>query len=552
MNSLIDTIMGRLGGGRQAAIIGIGVLVTALVFGVSRWATAPTMVPLYADVPVEQVKAMTDKLTESGIAYELDRTGTTIMVASGDLARARVDLAAGDTPNSGRPGLELFDKPTWGMTDFTQKVNYRRALEGELERTIGKMKNVEAVKVHLAIEDEKVFKDDERPSKASVTLTMNGGDRPAQETVQGIAQLVASSVGGLEPEHVTIVDERGQALTMQDEGSLTGLTSRQLKVQKEVETYMEEKANKLLSSLVGNGNARVQVAASINFDKVERTVQAVDPEKQALSTEQKAEVTPSTPQQGAGYSTSATSYENTKSVESFSGAIGNVKKLTVAVLVADKVTYPAAPAAPAADSTKPADSTAAAAPTAAPEPIITARTPEEIARIEALVRNALGVDSTRGDMISVVSAPFDMPAPAAKADTASAPQDLMSKIQANPKPVVALAALVVLLILGLAAVFILRPKKVKQIAAAPQPDALPPAPGYAELPASTQMQMAMQGITDGESDDDMDDAPEQLEERRAPIKLPPMPTTPEREQAIATVEQRPDAALRVTRQWLRA
>ena len=549
MNSLFDSIMGRLGGGRQAAIISIGVLVAALVFGVSRWATAPTMVPLYADVPVEQVKAMTEKLTESGIAYELDRTGTTILVSNNDLARARVDLAAGDTPNSGRPGLELFDKPTWGMTDFTQKVNYRRALEGELERTIGKMKNVEAVKVHLAIEDEKVFKDDDRPSKASVTLTMQGGDRPAQETVQGIAQLVASSVGGLEPEHVTVVDERGQALTMQDEGSLAGLTSRQLAVQKEVETYMEEKANKLLSSLVGNGNARVQVAASINFDKVERTVQAVDPERQALATEQKAEVTPSTPQQGAGYSTSATSYENTKSVESFSGAIGNVKKLTVAVLVADKVTFPAAPAAPVADTTAPADSTKAAVPAALPDPIITARTPEEIARIEALVRNALGVDSTRGDMISVVSAPFDMPTRSiATADTAIAPQDLIGKIQANPKPVVAIAALVVLLVLGLAAVILLRPKKVKQLAAPQLPDALPPGSGYAELPASTQMQMAMQGLGDGSQGSDDE---EEIEQRRAPIKLPPIPTTPEREQAIATVEQRPDAALRVTRQWLR-
>ncbi len=534
MNSLLDSLMGRLGGGRQIAIIAIGVVVTALVFGVSRWATAPTMVPLYADVPVENVKAMTDKLTESGIAYELDRTGTTIMVASADLARARVDLAAGDVPNAGRPGLELFDKPTWGMTDFTQKVNYRRALEGELERTIGKMKDVEAVKVHLALEDDKIFKANERPSKASVTLTMNGGDTPAAGTVKGIAQLVASSVGGLEPEHVTVVDERGQALTMQDEGSLAGLTSRQLTVQKEVESYMEEKADKLLSSLVGNGNARVQVAASINFDKVERTVQAVDPERQALSTEQKAEVTPSTPQQGAGYSTSATSYENTKSVENFSGAIGNVKKLTVAVLVADKVTMPA----PDTTATTPA------------QPTITPRTTEELARIEALVRNALGVDSTRGDMISVVSAPFDMPQPeVARTDSVVAPQDILARIQENPKPVVAIAALVVLLILALVAVFVLRPKKNKQELTAGQQDALPPGSGYAELPASTQMQMAMQGGTADQMNgvEEM----EEIEERRAPIKLPPMPTTPEREQAIATVEQRPDAALRVTRQWLR-
>jgi flagellar M-ring protein FliF len=544
MNSLLDTFTGRLGGGRQAAIIAIGVLVTALVFGVSRWATAPTMVPLYADVPVERVKAMTDKLIESGIAYELDRTGTTIMVSSADLARARVDLAAGDVPQGGRPGLELFDKPTWGMTDFTQKVNYRRALEGELERTIGKMKHVEAVKVHLALEDDKVFKSDERPSKASVTLTMSGGDRPGQATVQGIAQLVASSVGGLEPEHVTVVDERGQALTMQDEGSVAGLSSRQLTVQKEVETYMEQKADKLLSSLVGVGNARVQVAASINFDKVERTVQAVDPERQALSTEQKAEVTPSTPQQGAGYSTSATSYENTKSVESFSGAIGNVKRLTVAVLVADKVTMPPVVVPDSAATTAPAAALVA--------PIVTVRTPEEIARIEALVRNALGVDSTRGDMISVVSAPFDMPVPvAAKADTAIVPQDLIGKIQANPKPVVAIAALAVLLILGLAAVFLLRPKKSKQLAGAAQPDALPQGSGYAELPASTQMQMAMQGMPGMQNGDQDGYEDVMVEERRAPIKLPPVPTTPEREQAVATVEQRPDAALRVTRQWLR-
>ena len=142
MQSFFDSLTGRLGGGRQLAIIAIGVVVTAVVFGVSRWATAPTMVPLYADLPVENVKAMTDQLTESGITYTLDRTGTTILVPSEDLARARVDLAAGDVPNAGRPGLELFDKPTWGMTDFTQKVNYRRALEGELERTISKMMNV--------------------------------------------------------------------------------------------------------------------------------------------------------------------------------------------------------------------------------------------------------------------------------------------------------------------------------------------------------------------------------------------------------------------------
>ena len=136
-------------------------------------------------------------------------------------------------PSATRPGLELFDKPSWGMTDFTQKVNYRRALEGELERTIGKMQDVEAVQVHLALEETPMFRETERPSKASVTLRMLGGRQPTAETVRGIASLVAGSVGGLQPEHVTVVDARGQALTTADDGSPSGLTSRQLSVQRD-------------------------------------------------------------------------------------------------------------------------------------------------------------------------------------------------------------------------------------------------------------------------------------------------------------------------------
>lgn len=528
MNALLESLFGRVGNPRQIAIVGVGVIATALIFGVSRWATQPTMVPLYADIPIENVKAMTDKLTESNIAFELDRTGTTIMVGSADLATARVKLAAEAMPSGGRPGLELFDKPSWGMTDFTQKVNYRRALEGELERTIGKLKNVEMVQVHLALEDDEMFKESERPSKASVTLKMAGGETPRAETVHGIASMVANSVGGLDPEHVTIVDERGQALTLDDEGSVAGLSSRQLAVQREVETYMEQKADKLLNSLVGVGNARVQVAASINFDKVERTVQAVDPERQAISSEQKSEVTPSSPTQGAGYTTGSTSYENTKSVESFSGAIGNVSKLTVAVLVADKVTMPVP------------DTTAGAV----PSPIVTARTPDEIARIETLVRNALGVDSTRGDMISVVSAPFDMPAPLVPRDTVQPPQNIVATLQSNPKPVVAIAALLVLLVIALVSVSALKPKKVKAIVSE-EPNLLPPATGYPELPASAQMQSA---LPSAEAFDEVDE----LEEEKRAVRLPPPQSSPEREQAMATVDQRPDAAIRVMRSWIRS
>ncbi len=515
MASLLQSIFGRVDGGRRTGIIAVGVVVTALVLGLSRWATAPTFVPLYTDVPLESAGTITDKLSEAGIQYRLERAGSAILVPGADVARARVALAREALPGASRPGLELFDKPTWGMTDFTQKVNYRRALEGELERNIGAMRDVERVQVHLALEDDKLFKKDSRQSKASVTLAMRGGESPSAATVRGIASLVAGSVGGLETDHVVIVDERGNALTSLDDASGVGLSSRQLSVQREVEQYLEQKAEALVSRMVGTGNARVQVAATINFDKIERTTQSVDPDQQVVSTEQKAEILPQAGQAGAASSNTATTFETTRSVESFSGAIGNVRRMTVAVLVADKVTI-----TPGADG-------AAAAP-----PVITPRTTEELARIESLVRSALGVDSARGDGVSVVSAPFDMPVIVPpRVDSLPTP-DLMTRVMDNPKPVITVAALVVLLILALVMMRALRPAPVPKTAATAT---LAAAPSAAALPAPPVYQPE----------------PEPVIEQRKPVVLPPPTTTPEREQAIATVEQRPDAAVRVMRTWLR-
>jgi flagellar M-ring protein FliF len=530
MAGALDSLFGRVNGARQAAIIGVGVVATVAVLAISRWATAPTYVPLYTDVPLESAGVVTDKLTEARIPFQLERAGSVILVPSADVAKARVALAREALPGAGRPGLELFDKPTWGMTDFTQKVNFRRALEGELERNIARMRDVERVQVHLALEDDKLFKADTRESKASVTLAMKGGEAPSPATVRGIASLVAGSVSGLSVDHVTVVDERGNALTDVEDGSGLALSSRQLTVQRDVERHLEQKAEALVSRIVGAGNARVQVAATINFDRVARTTQAVDPEQQAIATEQKTEILPQEGQMGAASVQSATSYETTRSVESFTGAVGNVRKLTVAVLVADKVAYPAV-----ADSTQPI----------APE--YTARTEDELARIEALVRNALGVDEERGDGVSVVSAPFDMPVRMpAVVDTLPTPT-LVTRLMDNPKPIITIAALVVLLVLVLVLVKALKP---------PPPPA-PVLPPVADVPAiAPAASTAAVALTSGSANtvaaDDVADADAQLDDVKKPVKLPPPATTPEREQAIATVEQRPDAAVRVTRAWLRS
>src|SRR3569833_778889 len=171
-----SSLLEKLGGGRRAMIVFFGFVAVGLIFAISLWAGASTWVPAITNLPIESVSQMTDKLDQAGVKYQLERGGADIMVNAADLAKARVALAKGGLPTSGRPGLELFDQPSWGMTDFTQRINYRRALEGELERTIGKMRGVQAVQVHLALHEESNFRQQDKPSNASVVLKTGGAD----------------------------------------------------------------------------------------------------------------------------------------------------------------------------------------------------------------------------------------------------------------------------------------------------------------------------------------------------------------------------------------
>jgi flagellar M-ring protein FliF len=501
-------------------IVGVGILAAALIFGLSRWAGQPEWVPAFTNVPMETVAKMTDQLDQAGVSYRLEKGGSEVHVASSDLARARVVLAREGLPAAGRPGLELFDQPSWGMTDFTQRINYRRALEGELERTIGKMRGIEAAQVHLALHEASSFRrPDEKPPEASVVLKLRSGQDPDRDVVQGIAHLVASSVDGIEAQYVTVLDDAGRLLSDEfDPSSPGGLTNQQLKVQKEVESYLEQKAQRIVGDIVGGGNARVQVSAAINFDKVERTVEAVDPDKQALATEQRSEITPGA-DGGAASSNTATSYENSRSTETFSGAIGNLKRLSVAVLVNDKLVPAAKPGA---------------------KPSVVARTPEELARIETLVRTAVGVDSARGDMVSVVSVAFDTPAPVDEPVDKTA--KLIETVKEVQRPALTALGLLLAFAVALVALRSLRPASTPAPAVAP---AL--APGSGALPAIAAGATA--------------DAPPALDTPAssgvpaisASSSTPTivLPSSPTRDRVAATVEQHPEVAARLVRSWLK-
>jgi flagellar M-ring protein FliF len=524
---MLQQVFDRTGGRQRVLLIAVGVVVAAIIFGISRWATAPEWVPAFSGQPIETVGKMTDKLQQAGIQYKLSRGGSDILVSATDVARARVTLAKDGLPAAGRPGMELFDQPSWGMTDFTQRINYRRALEGELERTIGQMRGVQAAQVHLALHEQSSFRERDTPANASVVLR-TGGIEPAPDVVEGIAHLVASSVDGVTSDHVTVLDDSGRLLSSRaEDGSVGALTSGQLETQREVENYLQDKANGIVSGIVGAENARVSVTAALNFDRIERQSQLVDPDKQATSTEQRYEITPGA-QGGAASTNVATSYDNSKITENFSGAIGNIKRLSVAVLLNDKLVPP--PATAGKDA----------------KPTYVARTPEEIARVESLVKSAVGADSTRGDIVTVVATHFNGDR-VAVSEPETKP-DVMARVQQFEKPGIAVLALIVMLVIAMMLVRAIKSiPGSAQLASGAGHLALP-APGYAgAFPSSPLDTAAAIAGTGGHAAHGIGHTGPVVPAE--PLRFPQ--DHGPRGKVVATIAAKPEVSARVVRAWLK-
>jgi flagellar M-ring protein FliF len=505
MPPAMQQLFDRLGGARRVAIMGFGVVALIAILALSRWATKPELVPAFAGAPIESVGKMTEALDAAGVTYQLERGGTDVMVAATDLARARVVLASAGLPAQGRPGLELFDQPSWGMTDFAQKINYRRALEGELERTIGAMKGIERAQVHLAIKETQSFRrTSDTPAEASVVVKLRNGQRPEADVVRGISQLVSSSVDNLDAQRVAVLDDGGRLLSkMIDANDPASLSNAQLEQQRAVEDHLSEKASAMVSQIVGNGNASVTVAADLSFDQIERMSQVVDPEKQATSTEQRAEITPGT-DGGAGSTNTATSFDNSRTVETIKSATGVVKRLTVSVLVKDRVDA---------------------------KGVSTTRPQTELDQLAALVRNAVGFDSTRGDQVKVVSAAFEGVSSVAGETTA---EKVMRTVQQVQRPALgliglALAAVVTLMLL----------KSLKAPPVDPRTMALGSG-SAAQLNGAGEQRPQ---LSDGADEVDADPAMAMI-----PIS---MPTNPLKDRVSATADKYPDVSAKILRTWMR-
>ena len=365
---------------------------------------------LYGNLDESDAAAVVDWLKGKNIPYQIRDNGHSILVPAATLHETRLSLASAGLPQGSGVGYEIFDKQSFALTDFVQKVNYTRALQGELARTIASLGPVESARVHLALPEKRLFKNQQKPATASVIIKLRAGRRLNESQVQGIVHLVSSSVEGLSPEHVTVINQNGNVLTRSNQGGLAGnLSPDMLDYQMQVERHLEERAQALLDKALGEKKSMVRVTAQLDFARFEKTEELYDPEEPVIRSEQVSEektgseivggipgvqsnlqgntnqAAGSTPPSSRSQRT--TNYEISKVVSKTVNPVGTIKKLSVAVLVADRVV-------PATDKE--------------PEKTVP-RSPEELNSLKNMISSALGVDKARGDKIEVTSMPFTEP-----------------------------------------------------------------------------------------------------------------------------------------------
>ncbi|MFH1194279.1 MAG: flagellar basal-body MS-ring/collar protein FliF [bacterium] len=378
---------------QQRMMLG-GIVIVALVllgFVIAIF-NEPSMSTLYTNMSPEDASKVVEQLTAQKIQYSLDDGGATIKVPKDKVYDIRLTLAGKGIPSSGIVGYELFDKNTMGMSEFMQKLNYKRALEGELSRTIGQITGVEAAKVHIVFPEKTVFKDEQKEPTASVVLKMGSGVTLTNQNIVAISNLIASSCEGLNPAKVSVIDTKGRLLSREEEDNPLALASgKQYEIKGTVEAYLANKAQSLLDNVVGYGNSIVKVNVEIDFKQTEKTMESYDPDGQVAISEQsvKSESTGASSSDSNNVITenTTTNYEISKTIERVIDGAGNLKRITVAAVING------VPKTVGEGEEK--------------QTVIEPRSNEELNKYQNLIAQVVGLDNTRNDQISIVSIPFE-------------------------------------------------------------------------------------------------------------------------------------------------
>lgn len=372
-----------------AAIAGIVLLITST--------SAPSMAVLFSELESKDAGAIVEKLKEQNIEYELSANGSSVSVPQEKVSELRLSLAQEGIPANSTVGYEIFDKTNLGMSDMVQKLNYKRALEGELQKTIAAFEEVKKVRVMIVQPEKALFDKDQKKTTASVHLQFKSGRSLSKINIESIQNLVAFSVEGLQPNDVMVVDSKGQILSeiQKDKSTLAGLSATQYEQQQKIDEYLTQKVQSQLDGVLGAGSSSVRVNAELDFTQKETTQEQYDPETQVIHSEERIAAKRKS-QDSLDYpavnseadeNKVAVNYLNSKKVERVVGSVGTIKRLSVSVMVNGTTKIQEEPE---------------------PKIIYTPRSPEEMTKLQQIVENAVGFDATRNDKVSVVNMPFDM------------------------------------------------------------------------------------------------------------------------------------------------
>jgi flagellar M-ring protein FliF len=378
---------------------------------------------LFSNLNQTDAAQVVDKLKEQKIPYQLGQNGAAILIPVEKLYETRLALAGQGLPKGGGVGFEVFDETRMGATEFVQRINYQRAIQGELSRTINEFKEVVSSRVHIVTPKESLFVEEQKKPSASVVLQLKEGASLQPTQVQAIVNLVAASVEGLEAERVSVVDTTGRVLyDKKDQSDLAGLTQTQAEHKRKVESELVGKVQSLMDRVVGPGRAVAKVSAELDFDREQRVEEQYDPDVTVLRSSQSNEEN----QEGqglravgspddqfkitAGQTGSAgekSSYNRTNETLNYEinkvsrqvvKAAGQIKRLSVAVVIDGKY------------EEKPGEG-------GKPTRTFVPRSEQDLARFATLIRSAVGYNEKRGDTIEVATMPFEPAAPVEAAPT---------------------------------------------------------------------------------------------------------------------------------------
>jgi len=482
----VKRIVGTLTARQLWTIAIVAMLVSGGIYGLAQWQREAGFRPLYTTLAPEDASLVVQKLKESGVPYRISATGNMISVPEERVAELRLDMASAGLPKSGRIGFEIFDKTNLGMTDFAEHINYRRALEGELERSVMALNEVEQARVHISFPQESVFQEARQPAKASVLLHLRGSAQLPDSAIPAITHLISSAVEGLSPESVSVLDMRGNLLNRAKRGGDTGSDTSEasLEYRRTVEHDLAAKLDATLEPLVGAGRFRASVSADTDLTSGEQSEEHYDPTQSVMLSSQKTEdvasqahtatgipgtasnlpdpaPAPVTVGGGSSRKTESVNYQSSRTVKRTVLPQGGIKRLSVSVLIDQEVHF---------------EGTGAQA-----KRVLTAPTPERLKVIHDLAAAAVGLNTERGDQIIVESLPFEstvnLEPPGAGAPATQTPAlSPIEQLKKNPKMLIGVAVGAAVVLAGLFFLIFKMLKKSPAPAQVRQTESLPPSP----------------------------------------------------------------------------